>query len=663
MKKDTKQSKDKTSKLEEQKEYLEIASADIEVAKLYQRENQWLEKSRRYIGYIDGIYPPGLDTPYVVNTFYTLINLIIPSLYYQDPVISVNSHKDDVIITNPDGITEHYPTALICSLRSDILNALYPSLNIGDELRKGIQNALIYGWGVFKTGITTKSESSAPFSLPKKSIYVTSLCPEDVLYDPMATGSFDNCAFIAHRYTKETRLLQDDKSLKNTKNLEGHTIEQDTPKGDLYKAVQHHTQRKYTTLYEYHEQSENNIATIAQEDATSTHPVQPANLLKLVTNNSKTSAFTLLRFSTLNDRLRGISTLGTQEDEALAINQVLTAQIRHINIFGGVLVYEKGALTEQQLEAWRMSRQGDMLEVEANALAGPSGARVRREAPLQMGADYFNSIQSFSGLIDRGLGVYDFQSMNSTKRKTATESAFEQGTGRVRRDYLLSFVKQAVLDISQKVLELADKYYTHKEIVELIGYDFPKELWTALPKNNLFSLDLDIESMVVFDQSMATGLMQATQFLMSNPLTQPTAARLDGEKISKKIFKGFGANIEYFYKDSDFIHNEASALDENEAFLNGQVVPSPQPFDDHQGHITTHQRSFVEAQSKEDEDTAQRIMEHMQLHAFFAQASQAMQGGSPMNAQGQGGNVPLNNPGQEQAPDQAEVQGNFRRPT
>ena len=194
-------------KLEEQKEYLQIASSDIEVAKLYQHENQWLEKSRRYINYIDGIYPSGLDTPYVVNTFYTLLNLIIPSLYYQDPVISVKSNKDDLILQNPDGISVHYPMSLVCSLRQDILNALYPALHIGDELRKGIQNTLIYGWGVFKTGITTKTESSSPFALPKKSLYVTSLCPEDILYDPMATGSFDNCAFVAHRYPLRSKHL------------------------------------------------------------------------------------------------------------------------------------------------------------------------------------------------------------------------------------------------------------------------------------------------------------------------------------------------------------------------------------------------------------------------------------------------------------------------
>jgi len=661
--KKTELSPSKQSKLEEQKEYLEIASSDIEVAKLYQKENQWLEKSRRYVNYIDGIYPQGLDTPYVVNTFYTLVNLIVPSLYYQDPVIHVKSNKEDLILTNPDGITTHYPMALVCSLRQDILNALYPALHLGDELRKGIQNALIYGWGVFKIGITTKTESDSAFNLPKKSLYATSLCPEDVLYDPMATGSFDNCAFVAHRYTKETTLLQEDSTLKNTSTLEGHTIEQDTPKGDLYESVRNHTKRKYTTLYEYHNQNDNTIALIAKEDIKNPNEPTPTNLLKLTKTTNKSSSFTLLRFSTINDRIRGISTLGTQEDEALAINQVLTAQIRHINVFGGLLVYEVGALTEQQAEAWRMSRQGDMLEVEANALAGPSGSRVRRESPLPMGGDYFNSIQSFSNLIDKGLGVYDFSTANATKRKTATESAYEQGTGRVRRDYLLGFVKQAVLEVSKKILELADKHYTHKEIVELIGYDFPKELWTSIPDKDLFYLDLDIESMVVFDQSMATGLMQATQFLISNPLTQPTAARLDGEKISEKIFKGFGTNIEFFYKDADFIHNESSANEENDMFSAGQIVPSPQPFDDHAGHINQHQQEFIRAQARGDEETAQRIMDHMQLHAFYAQASQAMNGGTPMNAGGQGGNVPMNNPAESAPPDNAELAGNFKRPS
>lgn len=645
---------------------------DIDTALQYQKEDGWLESAQRITGYIDNKYPASLDTPYTVNTFLSLLLLIVPNLYYTDPVISVDCVKEEIIVTKDREVPLHIPGYLAASLQQDILNAIYPRLKVGQQAQSAVQNGLIYGWGAFKVGITTKEEPDRELpTLAKKSVFVSSVNPEDLLYDPMATGNFDDCAFIAHRFVKEVDELKKDKSLDNTDVLMGHSISDSSQKGDLYKAIKNKSKRRYATCYEYHDQLSNKVALLSYDrvlDSSSPHAKKKATekdeplLLKEFDADKSFpgSKFTLLRFLTTRDRIRGVSLLASQEDEALAINQVLTLQVRHLAMFGGVFVYERGFLTEDQLISWQSSRQGDMLEVEPNTL---STGRVRRESPLQMGADYFNAISSFHQLIDRNIGIPDFQQLYQTKRKTATESAFEQGDSRVRRDYLLSFVKDAICDVSRKVLALIHAHYSLTEVEELVGYPVPKDLWEAVSDIELYQLDLDVESMIVYNQSMATGLMQALTYLSQNPVTQPEIMKLDGAKIAQKVFKGFGANIKYFLREDAPLREEQNPERENDQIDEGRVIPSPQPFEDHQTHLSKHKHLFIQLTHNKEMDKAQRLMEHMQMHEYMLQSFQALQGNpqaQPPASQGQGGNVPLNNPAAP-VPDQAELQGNFRR--
>ncbi len=650
--------------------------SDIEVGLLYQKEDNWLDDTRRLKGYLDGKYPKEYDTPYVVSTALSLLGLIRPNLYYTDPVFHITCKKEDIIATDNRITPLHIPGYLAASLQEDILNAIFPMIKASDEFKKGIDEALLSGYAVFKTGLTTVLEADNDNKfLPKKTVFLTCIPSEDVPYDPMATGSFDNCAFIAHRITKEVDQVKKDKDLKNTDLLEGFTVAEGTPKGDLYKSVKRKSMRKYITLYEYQDQIEDKVYLIAydtQNESPQSSTKKKTNTNQTTTQNHilkefpkdkayKASDFTLLRFMTVDDRIRGISLIKSQEDQILAINQIFTTQLRHISMFGGILVYERGALSEDQLLAWQYSRQGDMLETEPNSL---TQGRVKRESPLQMGADYFNTISTFTQIIDRGIGIQDFQQIYNTKRKTATESSFEQGETRIRRDSMLFEVSSAITTVAHKLLALVHKHYSLKEVEELVGYPIPKDLWTAVSKYELYQLDIDVSSMVVYNQSMANGLMQATNYLASNPLTQSEVMKLDGHKIAARIFQGFGANIDYFRRDDEPIIEEQNPERENDDLRDGNLVPSPQPFEPHMDHVKIHNRLYLELISKNEAEKAQRTMDHIGLHQFYQQALEQMQGGqqSPINAQGQGGNVPMNNAGQEQPlPDGAELNGNFRR--
>ena len=236
----------------------------------------------------------------------------------------------------------------------------------------------------------------------------------------------DNARYEIHRIVKTVDELKEHPEYGNKiKGLEGQPLEDSSPAKKRMEDAEYKDNRKYVTLYEYHDHEKDKIYTYVKDGRKHRVLWERDNPFRFG------SHFIVLKFTGDNDKYRGISMIGTVEDQALALNTIFTQMVRHQIMFAGLMVYEYGAVDEDELYRWENSEQGDILKVQSGAL---QQGRIQRLNPLQMGSEYFGSLTAFNQIIDRTLGIPDFQRPGGTKRKTATESSFEQTDANLRRD-------------------------------------------------------------------------------------------------------------------------------------------------------------------------------------------------------------------------------------
>jgi len=608
-------------------------SKDIDNALDFQNHNGWKKQTQVTMAMFTGHYKgfEDYDSKYVVQTYFNLVNLILPNLYFKQPKIICTAKKPVIYTKSKEGKHQAIDGERAANILSQAVNDACIQLEIDTQFRMAIQDAITHGWGIMKVGIKNKTLSNTDIESQAKILFAQRINPIDILHDPFATNP-SNADYIVHKYvsTKRKLLLKaSDEEAKVIKSLQPQELIDGSKEKEIKEELKEIDEdNSPVELYEYHDQLDEHIYLYGKgkdgyaliSDKKNPHTMEGSH-------------FVQLKFTGDNDEWSGISLLGSVKDEALAVNQMIELMVKHFSRFPGVVVHGPGAISPSEKDRWENCRQGDFLE--ANDIN-----QIDFKSPTAMGQEYFSGLITFNQMIDRIIGIPDFQRGGSRTRKTATENILASGDASIRRDFYVQIVRLFVLQVTRKLIALMQQYYTEDEIVQITG-EFTE--WPKFNKDMIkgeYLCDLDVTDMVKYSQTQAQGILNAFQALGQNQEAMAYFNKeVDVPKLVNIILKGFGVDLSFAKKSKPMIREEYDPYAENDLVKKGKHLPDPLPHEPHEHHMLVHDPAIMELEAVGEKERAYELRRHKEMHQWISQGKPSQEQTSP-EAMPQGSNQP-----------------------
>lgn len=565
----------------------------------------WMDTAKRLLNGFNGQYftkAVAYDR-FTVNSIFSLVNLLLPNLIFNSPYISAKPKQARYFKKLPDGEQIQIDNNKAAQIREATLNHCYKKIGAYYEQRKAVQDSFFFGFGIVKVGYSfeTITQEDKDY-IVKDTVFLKRVNPRDFGWHPLATG-LDDSRYLVHRVLTTKSSLTDNKRYKVADidkiecELPDYLQEKYNRHGGVYKEAK---DEDFITLYEVHDQERDKIYIFGGESKI---------LLEKKDREYKFNGpdFSMIRFSSDNENFEGIPLLAPVEDQIEALNEVFTLIIQHFRKFPGQMFYNKGSMDDNDVQRIINGEQGSLHAI-------PDVTQLKTTPPLSMGPDYFNIIQLMNNLMDRVLGIPDFQRLTSTTRKSATEASFIQGDASIRRQYFLTLVKEFMLDGIDKMGALQAQFQDEEEEIQATGQlqgmiiNYNKE-----DIQGEFQLDFDVEELTAFNQAQMSGLTALLNVLASNQILHPVLRTLDPEKIGKILFRAIGRNLESLQsgdiETAVFVRPEK----ENEAARKGEPMPAPKRGEDHAYHIKIHSEDLIKKGPSEP------ILEHIAMTIMLQQ--------------------------------------------
>lgn len=555
-------------------------------------EGEWANTAKKLTDAYKGRYWHNTEQKhrYKVNSIAAIANLLLPNFIFDAPYIqgipiSAKYYKKLI-----DGAYLQIDNTRAAHIKEAALNHKYKQIDGISEQRKSVFDALFYGFGITKVGYSyeTISEDDKDYVL-KDSPFLKRIKPLDVGWHPMATG-LDDSPFIIHRSFTNKARLKSNKRFKDLDKVLGEVpqyIRDKFPKSEQISGL-----KEWITLYEVHNQDTGKIFTYAGESKI---------LVDKIDNpytRFKGSHFDMIRFMSDNEAFEGVPLLSLVYDECVALNEVMTLIVEHFRKFPGQVFMNKGAVDADDLIKIQNGEQG------STHLVNDTN-QIMFRPPLSMGGEYFSLVSLFQNVMDRTLGIPDFQRLTSTVRKSATESSFIQGDATVRRQYSMKLVKDFILGGVKKIAAIQEQFTGEKEYVQASGdlrgltfeYDNADLVYYKKPEKDAdessFRFDFDIETLKVFNSEQVNSLNNAMQIIAQIPELKAGLRSLDAVKAIKMVFRGLGVNYEALQSGSAESSIFVSPEIENDMARNpekykNQPMPAPKAGEDHEWHKEVH---------------------------------------------------------------------------
>lgn len=592
---------------------------EIDFAFAYQ-DGEWLKTSNRLLNEFKGKYyknKSGMDR-YVINTIFSLVNLILPNLIFQKPYIKVKPTVPFFMRKKFDGSFEKIDNIEAAEVMEASINHVMSDIDAWENMQQAIQDALYYSIGVTKTGYSVDTESIDDMDFIKEeNPFVMRVCPKDLGFHPLATNP-GNASVMVHHMIRHRDDLKENENYKNTDDLKASLPDELKKKVE---AIKKDAAGEYIRVWEVHNQKKGMLYTFAGENK---------KLLWKRKKNSwyKGSDFNTIKFAGDNDEFLGIPLLGMIENEAIALNELITYMMKHVRMFPGVVDTEEGNLDADGMQRLQNQEQGSI------HTWGSLNA-IKRTPPLPMGSDYFNLVNLLFSIIDRILGIPDFQRGISTKRKTATEATLEEGSSTIRREYYIGIVKKFILQNVERVASLIQQHFDEEKLIPVMGKTDLKFIsYTKEDIQGNYSFDFDVDSMRFINEAQANSLINALNVMAAHPALQPILGTLDPELAAKEIFKRMNLNIEALRPRDHQTKLYFSPEKENELVMQGMDLPDPKLDEDHKMHLELHE--LVQGNPE--------MERHKRFHmALQAQKQPQMQLGTPPMGQEMGPQPDRNN--------------------
>lgn len=575
------------------------------------RWKQW-EKNNEYKRCIWKDFQNEDDVVY--NSIFSNINTQRPTLYFKNPKITATAKhpffkRDNVgnVLRDQNGrpiLVDNYIAARIFSSK---INYELKEMKFKKLLRKVLVDTLCpYGVGWIKAGFSNLTVSQKTERKSDFNYWLNRVDPRNIVYDPFGTD-IDNIRWIAERIlisrsdapkygieipTGYVSVIPDFmKSKEDAANHEKGLI-------TIWEFTDNEENVVYWTLDKDLKviDSEKDYGDFAKETSVNPYPFEGTAYIPLVFNED-------------NEDLIGMSDVEPIEDQALAINRLITKNTEHVESFGTLGVIEEGACLPSQLDNIKSNTHGKWLFVKQGRKDSVS---IHPTPPI--GQDNYAMINEHKMDMQLTLGITDYQRGDSVKR-TATEASYLQAGVGNRIDERRDYIKDFVIDVVRKLGAMIQEFSHEEDYVKISDEDFnedyiktikeefgfnPKVPFIQIPREQIqgeYDYDFNIEDMIQVPKEVQ--FQQWTQFMgMLGPEAIGMAIRKEGidvSKILRKVTSLGGIDLDEVKRGSGA---QLPALKENMMIDKGMEIQEPHQRDEDAEHNIIHSYYAKELKEK-----------------------------------------------------------------
>jgi len=467
---------------------------------------------------------------YDVKLLYTIVNNFIPAIVLADPDIIVKPRKN----VSVDQI----------ELIEKVSNYYWRELNIKDELKKVVQDTMIFGFGVMKTGWHTKLKSrnkKVDIDSPggEKTFNVSEYIQADsplmhrvspylFMWDPQAR-TIDRARWVGEKLIRPIEEVVNNKAY-NTKavnqiqatnfGMQDYIFSEDGQSNLIEEDPD-----RYVLLYEIHDRERDLLITLA-------HGVEePLRVIPYPYKNLEGTHYGMLVYNPLPDKVLGLSLPELLKDQQIALNRARTLQANHAKraarIYG---VNVQSGIKREDVEALQRATDGSVIFTndDPGHIKSIEHAALPRE--LFEIADIARSdMFQVSGTPPHRIG------MPAGGRTTATEIQSMNADEQVRLEDVRAETEDFSAMMTKKMIQIMANKLSDEKVVMIVGEDkFVPFTFTREDLRGEFDFTIDAGSMS--RQSREVERQQLMQFLNM-------AAQVPGVnplEIVKRIAKTFG---------------------------------------------------------------------------------------------------------------------------
>lgn len=579
------------------------------------QEADWFKRAKRLQDFYNGKYYKTKENRnrFTVNSIFAIVNLIIPNFIFNNPYIRTKPTNAKYFKKLSDGEYQMVNTIRAGRIREAAINHDFTHINAIAEHKKAVQDALFFGFGITKTGYSyeTTSVLDQDYVL-KDQIFVKRVNPKDFGWHPFAT-SLEDSVMTVHRTLTTKKKLKDSGKYKDAV-LEKVKCEIPDHFKDRYSLSTKEAEEfaDFVTLYEVRDFENDLLYEFAGESKVLLEK-------KKFPYHFNGSEFSMIKFAGDNDCFEGFPLLGSIEDEAIALNEVMTLIVEHMRKFPGQVFANNGSIDTDDLDRIRNGEQGSVhLVNDINQLLF--------KPPMAMGGEYFNIVNLLQSIMDKVVGVPDFSRMGGSSRKSATESSFIQGDVTIRREYYMKEVKKFILQDVRKIAALQEQFQDEEKETKASG-ELQGEIfkWDKTDIQGDFVYDFEIDDMRYMNEAQMNALNNSMNILGAHEIYKPIIQTMDPFKLGRTIFKLMGLNIEAFQTEEPENAIITSPSRENEIALSGDPMPAPKKGEDHKGHLESHESLVQDIINQVGPEQARRIPGIQQIIEHIAETKMLMQ--------------------------------------
>lgn len=426
--------------------------------KKYSTQPKWKEWRQHYRGDWNANVIP-------VNRTFSYGRTMIPRVYFRAPRVSITAARPEFV-----------GHAIVLEA---VDNMLIQALNLKKTLKSAILQAFLSGTAPIKLGydsefgylpeqaIDQDTATATQLSRKEKRMieynlnvkpgmpWAMTAMPEDVII-PFGYKDPDNLPWIAHRVIRPLKDVQEDQKYQNTKDLKGSLrtnleLQRTSPFDQVRDTL-------FTELYEIRSYHTKEIIVICEDQ------------LLLKSDDALQYHGLPWEFLTFNEDPEyfwGIPDVYILEPQQNELNEVKTQQSRHRKIALLKFLYNKGAITEDQMAHLLSGEVGPAIGLDAEQLqAAVITLQPHMPQELWLEAQHIvNDMRESMGYSENQAGGYNRKGGNVSATETAEIAAGVD----LRTDERKDIVADVMLNIVKKWNDMVFNFWDTERVIEIVG--------------------------------------------------------------------------------------------------------------------------------------------------------------------------------------------------
>lgn len=552
------------------------------------------------------------DSDFHVNIPYSNHRTIGPNLIFHDPYVNVEAKQPEFErdpasgekLMGEDGLpvmkSDNFAAAKLMEIR---LNHEIQQCRVKDVMKRCVGHAKgHYGIGWAKTGYQTRTVSQFNNDRDNKTNYWVDWCDSrDILFDWRATEA-RRMRWVAQRLIlpkKDVLDLGFKIPPDHVSRLPEHILERNKNDGRGYNSGSMDDKPgEFVEFFEYEDLDQKTVDWVLldgpgedwfymADTSVEPHPFEGSSFVPLVIDQD-------------DDDLIGITDIQPIEDHVRALNRMRTREVYHMDNYGTGVIAEESAVTKDQKKAYEKTPYGFWLKVKDGFLN-----KIKIQGTPSMGADHYNTSETFKEEIRTQLGITDYQQGGANIQRKATEASIIRSDSAVRIEDARATVGEFGIEIARRLMAMIQEFDTETnfynvakdefddDFVEVLkkqyGYN-PKLPFLGISRDQIqgeFDLKLNIEDLIMQPKEVRAAQLQRSLQVVgsSEMLLEKFVEEHDIGKVISDLFELNGVNLKKYKKGGPV---QLSAMVENEMLRKGLEVPEPHRKDNDDEHVLAH---------------------------------------------------------------------------